>query len=575
MYLRKYTDKRINKTYLSIARGYQNSEGKTRTAIVEYLGSLEELQKKYDDPIAHFKEVIRKMNEEEKNKNLPMNIKLNKAEKLSTEKLISRKNFGYSAFSKIYHELDIPNFFKTKFSTLKVSPNKLNNILKLLVYARLICPDSKKGTYENKDLFFENTDFSLKDVYRFLSYIEHKKDVLIKHIYDNSKEQYGRNTECLYYDVTNYYFEIDEPDELRKKGVSKEHRPDPIIQMGLFQDTKGIPLSYKLFEGNTNDSVTMRPILSELQDNYDIKRVIVVADKALNSGNNIAYNLAMGNGYVFSQMVRGANPELKEYVLDQKGYTNKGENYKIKSRIYPREIIITKKDGTKKKIRVDEKQVIFWSADYAKRAKAERQPSIDLAKELIGNVVKFNKKNSHSASKYVKNLVFNKTTGEIVENPKSKLSLDFDRIAEEEKFDGYYAIVSSELDKTDEEIIDIYRELWKIEETFKITKSELETRPVYVSRKEHIEAHFLTCFIALTLARMLQQRLNGKYAVNQILESLQKCNCSHIQENYWLFDYTDEVLTDIGNTLNIDFDQKFMRLQDIKKNLSETKKSST
>ena len=319
----------------------------------------------------------------------------------------------------------------------------------------------------------------------------------------------------------------------------------------------------------------MRPILSELQDNYDIKKVIVVADKALNSGNNIAYNLAMGNGYVFSQMVRGANPELKEYVLNQDGYTFKGENYKIKSRIYPREIIITKKDGTKKKIRVDEKQVIFWSADYAKRAKAERQPSIDLAKELIGNVTKFNKKNSHSASKYVKNLVFDKSTGEIIENPKSRLSLDIDKISEEEKFDGYYAIVSSELDKTDEEIIDIYRELWKIEETFKITKSQLETRPVYVSRKEHIEAHFLTCFIALTLVRMLQLKLNNKYSVNQILESLQKCNCSHIQENYWLFDYTDNILMNIGNELNINFDQKFMRLQDIKKILSETKKSST
>lgn len=575
MYLRKYTDKRINKTYLSIARGYQNSEGKTRTAIVQYLGSLEELQKQYDDPIAHFKEVIKTMNEEEKNKDLPMNINLNKTEKLSTQKLITRKNFGYSAFSKIYHELDIPNFFKTKFSTFKISPNKLNNIFKFLVYGRLICPDSKKGTYENKDMFFENTDFSLKDVYRFLSYIEPKKDALIKHIYDNSKEQYSRNTQCLYYDVTNYYFEIDEPDEFRKKGVSKEHRPDPIVQMGLFQDAKGIPLSYKLFEGNTNDSVTMRPILSELQDTYDIKKVIVVADKALNSGNNIAYNLAMGNGYVFSQMVRGANPELKEYVLNQDGYTFKGENYKIKSRIYPREIIITKKDGTKKKIRVDEKQVIFWSADYAKRAKAERQPSIDLAKELIGNVTKFNKKNSHSASKYVKNLVFDKSTGEIIENPKSRLSLDIDKISEEEKFDGYYAIVSSELDKTDEEIIDIYRELWKIEETFKITKSQLETRPVYVSRKEHIEAHFLTCFIALTLVRMLQQKLNNKYSVNQILESLQKCNCSHIQENYWLFDYTDNILMDIGNELNINFDQKFMRLQDIKKILSETKKSST
>ena len=571
MYLNVMNNKKTGKTTLSIRRGYREN-GKVKHATVKNLGSLEDLLKQYSDPIAHFKEVVNQMNKDEKSKHLPLNINLSQTEKLFKDNISTRKNFGYSAFSKIYHELEIDNFFKTKFSTLKVSPNKLNNILKLLVYGRLICPDSKKGTYENKDMFFENTDFSLKDVYRFLSYIEPKKDELIKHIYDNSKEQYGRNTECLYYDVTNYYFEIDEPDELRKKGVSKEHRPDPIVQMGLFQDSKGIPLSYKLFEGNTNDSVTMRPILSELQDNYDIKKVIVVADKALNSGNNIAYNLAMGNGYVFSQMVRGANPELRDYVLEQKGYAYKGDNYKIKSRIYPREIIITKKDGTKKKIRVDEKQVIFWSADYAKRAKAERQPSIELAKELIGNVSKFNKKNSHSASKYVKNLVFDKVTGEIIENPKSKLSLDLDKIAEEEKYDGYYAIVSSEVDKTDGEIIDIYRELWKIEETFKITKSELETRPVYVSRKEHIEAHFLTCFISLTLARMLQQRLNGKYAVSQLLESLQKCNCSHIQENYWLFDYTDDILEDIGKELNINFNQKFRTLEYIKKSLAGTKK---
>ena len=575
MYLRKSTSKKTGRTYLYISEGhYDKSRGYTRTIDIKSLGYLDVLQKQYDDPIAHFKEEIKKMNEEKYSQkfSVPLNISSN----ISISKNIQpTKNFGYSAFSKIYHELQIDKFLKNKFRHQNISEYKLNNILKLLVYGRLICPDSKKGTYENKDLFFENTDFSLKDVYRFLSYIEPKKNELIKHIYDNSKEQYDRNTQCLYYDVTNYYFEIDEPDELRKKGVSKEHRPDPIVQMGLFKDAKGIPLSYKLFEGNTNDSVTMRPILSKLQDNYDIKKVIVVADKALNSGNNIAYNLAIGNGYVFSQMVRGANPELKDFVLNQEGYTHKGDNYKIKSRIYPREIIITKKDGTKKKIRVDEKQVIFWSADYAKRAKSERQPSIDLAKELIGNVAKFNKKNSHSASKYVKNLVFDKSTGEIIENPKSKLSLDLDKIYEEEKFDGYYAIVSSEIDKTDEELIDIYRELWKIEETFKITKSELETRPVYVSRKEHIEAHFLTCFLALTLARMLQQKLNNKYSVSQILESLQKCNCSHIQENYWLFDYTDDVLTDIGNELNINFDQKFMRLQDIKKILSETKKSST
>lgn len=570
MYLNIMNNKKTGKVKLSIRRGYRDNNGKVKHTTIQNLGDLEDLKKQYSDPIAHFKQLVKKMNDEEKQNNLPVSLNIDKKEKIIKD-IQCTKNFGYSTFSKIYHELELDKFFLNRFSSLKISPNKLNNIFKLLVFGRLVCPDSKKGTYENKDLFFENSNFSLKDIYRFLSYLEPKKDELVKHIYDNSKEPYHRDTSCLYYDVTNYYFEIDEPDELRKKGVSKEHKPDPIVQMGLFQDQKGIPLDYKLFEGNTNDSVTMRPILSELQDNYDIDKVIVVADKGLNTGNNIAYNVAMGNGYVMSQRVRGANPELKEFVLNEKGYVHKGEDYKIKSRIYPREIIITKKDGSKKKLRIDEKQVIFWSRDYAKRAKAERQPAIDLAKELIGNVSKFNKKNSHSASKYVKNLVFDKKTGEIIENPKSKLSLDLEKIEEEERLDGYYAIVSSELDKTDEKIIDIYRELWKIEETFKITKSELETRPVYVSRKEHIEAHFLICFIALVLIRLLQQRLDNKYSTGQILESIQKCNCSHIQENYWLFDYTDNILEDIGNIFHIDFSQKFRQLNDIKKILAGTK----
>ena len=284
-----------------------------------------------------------------------------------------------------------------------------------------------------------------------------------------------------------------------------------------------------------------------------------------------------GNGYVMSLSVRGANADLKNYVLNEDGYVyNQDKTYKKKFRLSPREIIITKKDKNGKTIKikqnVDEKQVVFWSADYAKRAKAERQPAIDKAKDLIGNVQKYNKKNCVGASKYVKHLVFDKNTGEIIE-AKSQLSLDEDKIAEEEKLDGYYIIVSSEFDKTDDEIIDIYRGLWRIEETFKVTKSELDARPVYVSRKEHIEAHFLTCFIALVLARVLQHKLDKKYSVSKILESLSKCNCTNIQENYYLFDYYDTVLKDIGLITNIDFSLKNRALQDIKKILGTTKKN--
>ena len=576
MYLNIMNNKKTGKTRLSIRRGYRDANGKVKNVTIQNLGDLEVLKKDYDDPIAHFKEVVKNMNEEEKQINLPITVKIDKNEKLE-EGTNNYKNFGYAALSKIYHELEIDKFLIHRFKIRNVSEFKINNIMKLLVFARALFPESKKSTYENRNIFFENTNFSLEEVYNTLTYIEPFKEQLQKYIYDHIQEQYKPNNECVFYDVTNYYFEIDDPDELRKKGVSKEHRTSPIVQMGLFMDTLGLPMCYKLFEGNTTDCLTLKPMVQELQKNYDVDRVIVVADKGLNTGNNIAYNKAIGNGYVMSLSIRGANTEMKEFVLKEDGYTyNNDKTYKKKSRFYLREITITKKDKngkvTKTKTTVDEKQVIFWSADYAKRAKMERQPAIEKAKDLIGNVQKYNQKNCVGASKYVKHLVFDKNTGEIIE-AKSQLSLDLDKIAEEEKYDGYYAIVTSEMDKTDDEIIDIYRGLWRIEETFKVTKSELEARPVYVSRQEHIEAHFLTCYIALVISRVLQHKLDKKYSVGKILESLQQCCCFNIQENIYQFTYYDAILKDIGSVTNIDFSVKNRNLQNIKNILGMTKKS--
>ena len=576
MYLNIMNNKKTGKTTLSIRKGYRDSNGKVKHSTVKNLGNLDVLKLQFDDPISHFKNVVAKMNEEEKQNNLPITMSFDKNEKL-IENTDNSKNFGYSALSKIYHELNIDKFIKTKFQTRKFSEYKINNIMKLLVFARALFPDSKKSTYENKNIFFENTDFSLKEVYNALTYIFPFKKQLQSYIYDHIQEQYKPNNEAIYYDVTNYYFEIDDNDDFRKKGVCKEHRPNPIVQMGLFMDSLGLPMCYDLFEGNTNDCLTLKPMVQELQKNYNVGKVIIVADKGLNTGNNIAYNKAIGNGYVMSLSVRGANADLRDYVLNEDGYIyNEDKTYKKKSRLSPREIMITTKDKNGKTVRtkqnVDEKQVVFWSADYAKRAKAERQPAIDKAKDLIGNVQKYNKKNCVGASKYVKHLVFDKKTGEIIE-AKSQLYLDEDKIAEEEKLDGYYMIVSSEFDRTDDEIIDIYRGLWRIEETFKVTKSELDTRPVYVSRKEHIEAHFLTCYLALVLSRVLQHKLDKKYSVSKILESLSKCNCCNEQENIYLFNYYDDILKDIGEVTNINFSLKRRYLQDIKKILGNTKKS--
>ena len=575
MYLNIMNNKKTGKTRLSIRRGFRDKNGKVKNITIQNLGDLEDLKKIYEDPLAHFKEVVKQMNDEEKNNSKPLTVTIDKNEELElgTDNI---KNFGYSALSKIYHELEIDKFLISKFKARNFSEYKINNIIKLLVFARCLFPDSKKSTYENKDIFFENTDFSLKEIYNTLTYIEPFKESLQSYIYDHIQEQYKPNNECIFYDVTNYYFEIDDNDDFRKKGVCKEHRPNPIVQMGLFMDSLGLPMCYGLFPGNTNDCLTLKPMVQKLQKNYSIGKVIVVADKGLNTGKNIVYQKAIGNGYVMSLSVRGANKELKDYVLNEDGYVyNKEKTYKKKSRRYPREIEYTKTVNGKEvktKTTVDEKQVVFWSADYAKRAKAERQPAIDKAKDLIGNIRKYNKKNCYGASKYVKHLVFDKNTGEIIE-AKSQLSLDEDKIAEEEKLDGYYMIVSSEMEKTDDEIIDIYRGLWRIEETFKVTKSELEDRPVYMSTKEHIEAHFLTCYLALVLCRVLQYKLDKKYSVEKILESLGKSNCYNIEENIYRFNYYDEVLADIGSIINIKYSLKNRTLQDIKKILGMTKKS--
>ena len=226
----------------------------------------------------------------------------------------NRKNLGYAALSAIYHELGLDVFFTNSARVLKKAGYSVNAIMKLLIYSRILEPASKKRTYDRRGDYFENFDFSLEDVYRCLTFANTLGRDLQRHIHNAITKRYGRRRDTVYYDVTNYYFEIDEQDSLRKKGVSKEHRRDPIVQMGLFIDADGIPISYGLFPGNTNDCETLLPILAETKEAYGIGRAIIVADKGLNTSGNIAGCIIGGYGYVFSQTVRGGNKELKQQL---------------------------------------------------------------------------------------------------------------------------------------------------------------------------------------------------------------------------------------------------------------------
>lgn len=577
----KQSPRKNGRVYLSIEKAYRDkATGKSRAKTIKSLGYLDVLEKEYDDPIAHFKEIARQMTEEE-NSRKKLTLSINMDEKLSVG-TDDRKNFGYAAILKIYHELGMDVFFKNKSRHENFEYNT-NSIMILLVVSRLLSPGSKKKAYEEKSRFFERFNFSLPDVYRSLSHFSKVSTEFQRYLNFQITEKYGRNTKTIYYDVTNFYFEIDKADDFRKHGFSKEKRKDPIVQMGLAIDADGIPLHYELFPGNTVDKETFRPVIGEVRRNYDTGRVIVVADMGIITGDNIFYLLGKDkgknfNGYVFSFSVRGGTKAFKEYVISAEGYVDKdgkaadeNTDFKIKSRRIAREINVTLQSGKVTKKTVYEKQVVFWGRKYALKAKAEREEVLKKAHDLAANPQKYTKATSYGAAKYVKNLKFDEKTGEVLD-VKERPVLDLARVLEEEMYDGYYAIVTSELDMSDMEVIDTYRGLWEIEETFRVTKGVLETRPVYVSLQDHINAHFLTCFIALTIMRIIQRKTGRLYSAERIVECLNKISCSNEHENIYLFDYRSEISDAIGDALGIDFTNKRLRLGDIKNILGQVKK---
>jgi transposase len=572
MYLKK-TPNKNGRIRLSIVDGYYDKQKKcARQITVESLGFLDELEKQYDDPLAHFTQRVEQLKKEKVEKNRNLVFSFSPSERLDKNQPL-RKNVGYAVPSSIYHELGIHTFLLNRQRHTKMKFNS-NHIMELLVFMRLLYPASKKKTYERKDLLFEKSDYSLDDVYRCLTFFAKYEKELQLRLHQRVTALYGRDTSLLYYDVTNYYFETDKTNDFQRKGVCKEHRPNPIVQMGLFMDNNGLPITYELFSGNTNDCLTYRPNFGRIKRDYDLGgRVITVADKGMTTGDNIWYttHTPTKDGYVFSMSVRGADKELKTYVLDDSGYEWLGTEYKRKSRLYPRIIRVTSNTGKKLNKTVHEKQVIFYSEKYDKRAKEARAAVLAKAQDLIDRPGSYTKATSHGAAGYVKNISFDKETGEIIKLQKV-LELDMDKIKAEEALDGYYAIITSEYKESDDRIIEIYRGLWRIEESFRVIKSDLEARPVFVSRNDHIHAHFLICFISLLISRLMELRLDRSFSITRILESLRNAECTHLKQNYYLFDYYDEVLEQMEKEFHIPFSNRIQSLGEIKKILASTKK---
>ena len=592
------------KIYLSFVQGYRDEFGKVKQKTIKKLGYLEDLKKTYDDPIAHFKEIAKQKTNDDINEYTIKNLNTKKIDINS-----KTKNLGYYIAKNIYSSFNLEGVIDNVQNKSKIEYS-LNDILSFLVFMRIIYPTSKKATYENKDILFENYDFSLDDVYRSLSHLNLLKNDIQKAIWENTKDSYNRDTSTTYYDCTNYYFEIEYNDEdifeydengevkldkdgipiikqkgMRKRGPEKNHRPDPIVEMGLLMDASFIPLSYDLFPGNESEKNSLIPIIKRTKNDFNLGRTIVVADRGLNTSDNIIQisgltleqSLKM-NGYVYGQSVRGADDEFKSWILNQEDYITekiKDDNgkeivFKHKSRIHPKKMYITRKDkgktesGNPKKqsILVDQKQMVYYSQKYADKQKRDRDMIIKKANDLISHPEKYTRATSYGVSGYVNNLKFVKETGEIADV--NSLSLNEEKIKEEEKYDGYYSIVTSEEKLSDIEIRNIYRGLSKIEETFKVTKTGLESRPVWLSLADHIQAHFLTCFIALVIIRLIEAKLKGKYSFKQVIESLRNYTSINIEHDIYLQPFYNDVIKDLEKELNIDLSRKYLTLSEIK-----------
>lgn len=601
----KVANYKNGKTFLSIVDGFRIN-GKVKQNVIQKIGYLHDLEKIYDDPIIHFKNVVEKMKDED-SYFIPSSLSSEELLEEDSDELI---NIGYVFLKLIYFELGFNEFFKNKQKYLDVEFN-LNKIFSLLIFSRILYPGSKKETFENKNKFFEPFNgFELHDIYRSLDYFNNYKEDIELLLWNNTKKTYNRDVSRTYYDCTNYYFEINYNDEdlvdeegniiekgYRKRGPEKNRRPDPIIELGLLMDASEIPLAYDIFPGNESEKLSLRPIVKRCKTKFDLGRTVVVADRGLNTSDNIFFLAGKNDkpnmdGYIYGQSVRGADQEFKKWILDEKGYINdvimgedgkpetfrqmifnedgkcigyekKNHIFKHKSRIYPKEITIKRNGKRNTKVRTDQKQMVYYSQKYADKQKRDRNQMIERAKDIIANPKKYDKVTCKGAKSYINNIKFVKSTGEIADG--LDLSLKEDLIKEEEKYDGYYSIVTSELKMNDFELRNKYRGLAKIEDTFKVTKSILETNPVYVWTKEHIESHFLTCFVSLVILRLLEKKSNNKYSTDKIIKSLKQFGCINDLGNIYRFYNKNAIITDLSNKFGIEFKKKRLPREKIKK----------
>jgi transposase len=560
---------------------YKN--GVRTSKIVEKLGTEAELREKLNgaDPYEWAKEYIKKLNEEEKEQTRKILIPYEQSKIIPKNEQRSF-NGGYLFLQKIYHELGLHKICK-KISQRYKFDFDLDSILSRLVYGRVIFPSSKLATHELSKKFIEQPNFDLHQIYRALEVLAKETYFIQSALYENSLKIFKRNTGVLYYDCTNYFFEIEQEDGNKQYGPSKDHKPNPIIQMGLFMDGEGIPLAFSMNKGNMNEQLTLKPLEKKIISDFQLSKFIVCTDAGLASEENRRFNDKDGRAFITTQSIKKLKEHLKKWALATDGWKLPGseKNYDIskldemieKANPEDREKIRSKvffKERWMKENDFEQRLIVTYSIKYRDYQRKIRNGQIERAQKLIDtNPTKIKKCNSNDYKRFIHTT--NCTSdGEVAE--KEIYSIHSSLILKEEAFDGFYAVCTN-LEDDVSEIIKVNCRRWEIEECFRIMKSELKARPVYLSNDDRIEAHFTTCFISLILYRLLEKKLKEQFTCHEIITGLRDMNFLELKGEGYVPTYTRTDFTDaLHDAFGFRTDYQIVTSAVMKKILKDTKK---
>lgn len=560
-----------------IYRSFRKENGKASSCIYKKLGKynalLEQFDGNEDKLMTWAKEQAAKETELYKQHTGKVSVEFSKAAAIPMNERRSF-NVGYLFLQKLCTQLRLDKVCRTIKSRHNFKYD-LNAILTDLVYARILSPASKLASYEYCQSLLEPPKYSLQDVYRSLSVIAGESDFIQSELYKNSNFIHPRNNRILYYDCTNYYFEIEEEDDFRRYGKSKENRPNPIVTMGLFMDADGLPLAFDIFPGNQNEQTTLKPLESKILQDLNCSEFIYCSDSGLGSSSNRRFN-SLGNGaYIITHSLKKMKKEDREIALNPTQFRRIGSDQFIDIRtldesdeeiyntIYYKEVPVVTGD-------MDETLVVTYSPKYKAYQRKIRARQIERAERIITAPGRKRKgKNQNDPMRFVKKTSVT-TDGEIAE--KQVYDLDEEQIQKEELYDGFYAVITN-LEGDISEIIRINRQRWEIEENFRIMKTEFEARPIYVRREDRIKAHFMTCYISLLLYRLLEKELGNIYTADQILETLRSMQMTLLNTaSGYIPSYTRTELTDtLHKTFDFRTDYEFITKTDMRTLIKDTK----